>query len=329
MDKETSSSLLAICTTNMQEEATMSMNELAIREGQVTQALLQKYDATQYHVILPSYDISLPDDITTVHVSVVNISPNPKDMMVYPFPEAGKNMMAWAKSGIQAIGNAAGAKDGLSENVLYISGQIAIVRATVTITLPNGEVVPRTRSKSVDVTARMAEYKWNLRQKIEEGKECVRHSGETDENYMRRVEQYVVTRVTKRRLHLAKFMYEMADTIAHSRAMQALFPSLKPVYHINELRKPFIVPRIGIERSPASNEMLNAAISARARRDLTQLFGPEDDYSDLPPEVAMRLREHDELLARLADDYDDGTLLREAALMAPSQQRAEQPVVIR
>jgi len=115
----------------------------------------------------------------------------------------------------------------------------------------------------------------------------------------------------KRRLQLQKFLWELANTGAHLRAMKALLPSLKEIYHYSELQRPFIVPRISIRPAVASNKLLAAAMGARARRDMNHLYGDVDLYEDLDPEVATKLRDNDAALAELAGDFENGELARE------------------
>jgi hypothetical protein len=64
--------------------------DLTIVEGRIGETLLAKYDPKQYHVIVPTHVITIPEEIMELGVSVVSLSPDPKDKMVYPFPEAGK-----------------------------------------------------------------------------------------------------------------------------------------------------------------------------------------------------------------------------------------------
>lgn len=299
--------------------------ELTVTEGRLGEMLLEKYDPNQFHVIVPTHVVTIPEEIMELEVSVVHISPNPKDMMVYSFSEAGSGMMALAKRGIEAIANAAGLKDVGDEEIAYVPGQYAIVKATVSATLPNGEVILRTRSKNIDVQARIEEYEYTLRERIEAGRErgfTKQRQDESDEAFQTRVEGYVEKKSTKRRLHLQKFMWELANTGAHLRAMQALLPSLKQIYHINDLQKPFIVPRISVKPAVTQNKLLAAAIKARAQRDMHLLFD-QDDYSDLTPERAERLRERDALLAELADDHDNGVLLQEEPPLIENQILAE------
>jgi hypothetical protein len=289
--------------------------ELTIVEGRIGDALLAKYDPKQYHVIVPTHVITIPEEIMELGVSVVPLSPNPRDGMVYPFPEAGQGMMGLGKKAVEAISNAAGLNDEGSDMVAFEPGRYAIARATVSVNLPTGEVIRRTRSKQIDVVSRMEEYEHGLRDRIEKGKvsACKRRGNETDEQFGERREQYVEERCTKRRLQLQKFLWELADTGAHLRAMRALLPSLRETYHVNELRQPFIVPRISIRPAVASNEFLAAAMKSRARRDLHHLFGDEDIYEDLEPDLAAELRERDALLAEIAEEVESGELLREAA----------------
>lgn len=290
--------------------------ELTIVEGRIGETLLAKYDPKQYHVIVPTHVITIPEEIMELGVSVVPLSPDPRDGMVYPFPEAGAGMMGLGKKAVEAISNAAGLNDEGSEMIAFEPGRYAIARATVSVNLPTGEVIRRTRSKQIDVVSRLEEYEHNLRDRIEKGKvsACKKRGNETDEQFEERREQYVEERCTKRRLQLQKFLWELADTGAHLRAMRALLPSLRETYHVRELQQPFIVPRISIRPAVASNEFLAAAMKARARRDLHHLFSDEDLYEGLDPDLAAELRERDALLAEIAEEVESGELLREAAV---------------
>jgi hypothetical protein len=290
--------------------------ELTIVESQVSKTLLAKYDPKQYHVIVPTHVITIPEEIMELGVSVVPLSPNPKDGMVYPFPEAGAGMMGLGKKAIEAISNAAGINDEGSEAIAFEPGRYAIAKATVSVNLPTGEIIKRTRSKQIDVVSRVEEYEHNLRDRIEKGRvsACKKRGNETDEAFEGRKERYVEEKCTKRRLQLQKFLWELADTGAHLRAMRALLPSLRETYHINELQQPFIVPRISIRPAVASNELLAQAMKARARRDIHHLFGDTDIYEELDPDLAAELRERDSLLAEIAEEAESGELLREATV---------------
>jgi hypothetical protein len=288
--------------------------ELTIVEGRIGQTLLAKYDPKQYHVIVPTHVITIPDEIMELGVSVVPLSPNPRDGMVYPFPEAGAGMMGLGKKAVEAISNAAGINDEGSEAIAFEPGRYAIARATVSVNLPTGEVIRRTRSKQIDVASRVEEYEHNLRDRVEKDKvsACKKRGNETDEAFEERKERFIEEKCTKRRLQLQKFLWELADTGAHLRAMRALLPSLRETYHINELRQPFIVPRISIRPAVASNKLLAQAMKARARRDIHHLFGDADIYEELDPDLAAELRERDSLLAEIATEAENGELLREA-----------------
>jgi len=289
--------------------------DLTIAEGRIGEMLLAKYSPKEYHVIVPTHVVTIPEEIMELGVSVVHLSPNPRDGMVYPFPEAGNGMVALAKRGIEAIANAAGITDEPSRQVAFESGHFAIAEATVSCKLPTGEVIQRTRQKLIDVDARMREHEYNLRDRIEKGREKgfqAQGKNESDESYAERREKYIADKCMKRRLQLEKFLWELANTGAHLRAMKALLPSLKEIYHASELSRPFIVPRISIRPAVASNKFLAEAMRARARRDLTHLFAPVDEYEDVPPETAEKLRERDALMAELVEDFESGELMREA-----------------
>lgn len=294
----------------------MDTQELTIVESQIGRSLLAKYDPKQYHVIVPTHVVTIPEEVMELGVSVVPLSPNPKDGMVYPFPEAGDGMMGLGKKAVEAISNAAGLNDEGSDAVAFEPGRYAIAKATVSVNLPTGEVIRRTRSKQIDVASRIEEYEHNLRDRIDKGRvsACRRRGNETEEAWEERKERYVEERCTKRRLQLQKFLWELADTGAHLRAMRALLPSLRETYHIKELQLPFIVPRISIRPAVATNELLAQAVKARARRDVHHLFGNEDIYEELDPDLAAELRERDALLAEIAEETEDGRLMREATV---------------
>jgi hypothetical protein len=294
----------------------MDSQELTIVEGRIGEALLQKYDPKQFHVIVPTHVITIPEEVMELGVSVVPLSPNPRDGMVYSFPEAGKGMMGLGKKAVEAIANAAGLNDEGSEAIAFEPGRYAIARATVSVNLPTGEVIRRTRSKQIDVASRVEEYEHGLRDRIDRGKvsACKRRGNEIEEQFKERKEQYIKERCTKRRLQLQKFLWELADTGAHLRAMRALLPSLRETYHISELQHPFIVPRISIRPAVATNELLAQAMKARARRDIHHLFSDPDIYEGLDPELAEELKERDALLAEIAEEAESGQLLREATV---------------
>ena len=299
----------------MDTQEVQEVKDLVIAEGRIGEMLLEKYNPAQYHVIVPTHVITIPEEIMELGVSVVHLSPNPKDGMVYPFPEAGPGMVALAKKGMEAISNAAGLTDEPSTQVAFESGHLAIAEATVSCTLPTGEIIRRTRQKCIDVDARMREHEYNLRDRIEQRKEkgfASQGKDESNESFTARREKYVEDKCMKRRLQLEKFLWELANTGAHLRAMKALLPSLKETYHFSELKKPFIVPRISIRPAVASSKLLAAAMKARARQNITELFSPIDQYEDLPPELAAELREKDRLLAEMAEEFESGELMREA-----------------
>ena len=89
----------------------MEVTDLTIAEGRIGEMLLEKYDPKQFHVIVPTHVITIPEEVMELEVSVVHLSPDPRNMMVYSFPEAGAGMMALAKKGVEAISNAAGLTD--------------------------------------------------------------------------------------------------------------------------------------------------------------------------------------------------------------------------
>lgn len=209
-------------------------------------------------------------------IEVVSINPDKKGGDVY---SPGGSGLALSKVALQRIGVALAIEwDPIHTGVVESTSRKARAKATGALRKPNGEWVPHTEEKTIDVDAYADECRQNAEEEAEKGKRAGWDEAENRPRYLAWANEaekkaHVEKAVRTFDIQMRKFKDERALTGAIERVIK-FFVALKSTYTSAELSKPFAIPRVVIDVSKmmANPDMRDAAMD-RALGSSAALFG--------------------------------------------------------
>lgn len=254
-------------------------------------ARLEDYDARKFNVLHPQMLVHEGGDIVSPllaeAVSVVQVSSDPDAGDIYHDPryaQQGKKGAPTAQL-LSRIASAAGIQWDTTESrpigrqVDPESGHIYVAyQAVARIRQPNGEWHTESAVADIDTQVAEEEFKETYLRKIERGWNKDRSSGR-----VKFTEADVPEMVRREVLQLKKFALRHAETKAKNRCLRRLL-GLKQTYTVQELQRPFVVPRL-LYRPDAAHAL------EEGRRSATELYGdapalPSGSTEQSPPDGA-------------------------------------------
>lgn len=202
---------------------------------------IDRYDPARYNVLLPTPQ--LRQQLGAWHqltVSEVSVNPDPAAGDVYPLNRddsdgGASGPLALAKPALYRIAVAGGIIwDPQLCRFERLDDVVALYRAVGYLRMPDGSILPIPESKLIDLRVVAQEERMRLERRARERKEL--RSDKERQAWVERRWQAVM--VQWRKAYAAR-----AETGAMLRVIRAAF-AIKAAYAAEELRKPFVVPRI-------------------------------------------------------------------------------------
>jgi len=244
---------------------------------------LQKIDLANVNLFLPTQTFGqVIGEYDKVVIEVVNVDPDPKAGDVY---EIATGKFALSKRPLEMMASALGIVwDPVTTGIVESTNRKSRAKATGAMRKPNGEWIPTTEEKSVDLEAIEEEQRikqedyadkgkligWNGNKPIHESWD--KHGGEPAKL------AHIEREIRKALLPYRKFKDERANTGAKERVIK-FFLALKSTYTKEELSKPIAFPRIVTDTSkllanPATSqraiEQMSGAVKSIFGRDTAQ-----------------------------------------------------------
>jgi len=252
---------------------------------------LQKIDLANVNLFLPTQTFGqVIGEYDKVVIEVVNVDPDPKAGDVY---EIATGKFALSKRPLEMMASALGIVwDPVTTGIVESTSRKSRAKATGAMRKPNGEWIPTTEEKSVDLEAIEEEQRikqedyadkgkligWNGNKPIHESWE--KHGGEPAKL------AHIEREIRKALLPYRKFKDERANTGAKERVIK-FFLALKSTYTKEELSKPIAFPRIVTDTSkllanPATSqraiEQMSGAVKSIFGRDTAQTVSKQLEH---------------------------------------------------
>jgi hypothetical protein len=217
---------------------------------------LAEYSPNQYNVLMPVPALST-NDVNSVTIETVTISPNPNDGEVYA-PTGGRGALALRKPALFKLASAAGIQwhpteckrvDNLSNPDLVIYRAVAAVRK------PSGEPMIMSASYELYLPDVEAEIRFNY-----ENKQRKDPKKYPDIDYL----------VKRDILQIRKYKHELAETKAMLRVIRAML-TIKSTYKAQELQRPFAIPRIDFDPMSSTDPTIRDAARTVLAAEMFQL----------------------------------------------------------
>lgn len=251
-------------------------------------AVNQQINPTEVNLMMPTQTygqvLGVFDKLT---IEVVTIDPDPKQGDVYE-PAYGK--YALGKRPLSAIANAVGIIwDPQETRVIESSATKSRAKATGAMRKPNGEWIPLSDEKTIDIEIIEEELIYKAEQDTLKG-EPYWDNGRREYRPWKSSEErqlYIDIEVKKALLQKRKFKDELAMTGAKERVIRQLL-AIKQTYSKAELSKPFAFPRVTTDTAKILQdpEMRKVAID-RMSGSVSAIFGPgraqNGDVHDVTP----------------------------------------------
>lgn len=234
---------------------------------------LTKYDQSKFNVLVPTAKLEQISPFHALRVEEVRINPNPDGGDIYKVGsrEAGKkfeDLYGLTKPAILRLANAAGIVWNWAETrVLQASRDYVLYQAVGAVRKPSGEWIPVKATKEIDLAVIEEELRDQFEKKAAKEKKD---------------KAWVELQVKANLIQWRKNKLMRAETGAMLRVVRALL-SLKHQYTVDELKKPFIVPRVDFSpdyRDPQVRKMVLEA-GVKAASELFSQMTPQ--RAALPP----------------------------------------------
>lgn len=238
-------------------------------------AIAQKIDLNKVNLLLPTQTFGqVVGQFDKVTLEVVTVDPNPKNGDVYE-PSRGK--YALGKRPLNAIANAVGIVWNTRETtVIESTERKARAKATGAIRKANGEWLPLTDEKSVDLDAIEEKQRISTEEDAEKGR---LHWENGQKAYAPWTNEKQKLDWTERTVRKAMIQYRLfKDERAMTGAIERLVKqclALKSTFTAGDLQKPFAFPRVTLDADKMLQDPeLRQAVIDRAAGSANAIFGP-------------------------------------------------------
>ncbi|NPV72124.1 MAG: hypothetical protein HPY55_16075 [Firmicutes bacterium] len=234
---------------------------------------LTKYDQSKYNVLVPTAKLEQISPFHALRVEEVRINPDPAGGDIYKvgsreIGNRSEDLYGLTKTAILRLANAAGIVWNWADTkVLQASRDYVLYQAVGAVRKPSGEWIPVKATKEIDLAVVEEELRDQFEKKAAKEKKD---------------KAWVELQVRANLIQWRKNKLMRAETGAMLRVVRALL-SLKHQYTIEELKKPFIVPRVDFSpdyRDPEVRKMVLEA-GVKAASELFSQMTPQ--RAALPP----------------------------------------------
>lgn len=254
----------------------MNSNLPAVVQTAITE---QGIDLSKVNLLLPTKTFgAVLGQFDKVLIETVEIDPNPNNGDVYEPGTKGK--FALGKRPLNAISNAVGIVwDPKTTTILESTEKKSRAKATGAMRKPNGEILPATDEKTVDLEAIEEKLRITQEDYAKKGKRIYENGRPVDLPWANcggdvGKQTHIDREVRKALIQYRLFKDERAMTGAKERVIRA-FLAIKSTYTPAEISKPFAFPRVIMDTDKllAVPEVRQAAID-RMMGTVGSIFGP-------------------------------------------------------
>lgn len=262
-----------------------------------------RLDPKQANLLVPSQDIQQVSPWHAARTSIVQVNPDPDAGDVFKvgsrYDSAGKafvDLYCMGKPALMRIAAAAGIVWSFRDSgVVSVNSSYVCYKAVAAVRLPDGSFQPILANKEIDLEVIEAELRDQALKKVEGGvsaadakiykgewRKVKTPQGEKNVYFLDDAEKarYVEASVHTNMIQWRKNKLMRAETGAMLRVIRAAL-GIKSQYTEDELKKPFIVPRIDFSPDYSDPEVRNALLQHGVEA-MSNLFG-----QSTPPRVAL------------------------------------------
>jgi len=287
--------------------------------------LEKKYPANKYNRLLPSTLIGELSPLQKLSIEVVQIDPDPEHKEIYEVRmEKGKDgrwcqRYALSKTALDKIAHTIGISwiPGETRRVDDRSNpRIVEFKAVGILKKTDGTLQVLSGTKEIDLDAMESELRLKLKEKARHGK--LKKGREVLKANTQACIQEIEYRVSKRMIEVQKHKVALAESGAKNRAIRSL--GLKSSYSKEDLKKPFVVPRIDFNPELAlADPELKREIVREAMAVGTQLYGVGQTVTSMTWEKGSRKEEVVEAEYEEDLELDDTS---DEQMVTPEEERA-------
>lgn len=292
----------------------MSTQTVATRPQQALKKL-EDFTPDKFNVLHPSQSIMDISPLQKLTFETVQINPDPKQKDVFKVGskkegETWVEELALTKKSLESISYAAGiiwdphsthrVDNGMNPRRVEF-------QATGAMQKPDGTWLVVTKTKEIDLDAIERETRANL-----ESQDLYVGSGKDRKKLAPGSAEYKAAferKVRDKMIQVEKFKVPLADTGAHNRVIRSIL-ALKPNYTAEELKKPFVVPHIGLNTEFAlADPELKKELISRAMGSAGAVFGGGHSLPEHRPtaHIPQSVQQSDAIVLEPEDDPETRT----------------------